>query len=157
MTKNGLISLDSINNTEISRLDSLELILNKLINISQKELENTELSDNDYDFINDFGERLEYVVIGINEQGKQTTVIADVHTDTNTNMVLEEGVGYVDIILACYSDENNDIKIAAGTVFSYYEFKHPMDDRLTDEKWVELLEANQTPERPLWIDSFYHE
>jgi hypothetical protein len=146
MTKNGLISLDSINSTEISRLE-----------FSQKELENTELSDNDYDFINDFGERLDYVVIEINDKGKQTTVIADVHTDTNTNMVLEEGVGYVDIILACYYDENNDINIAAGPVFSYYEFKHPMDDRLTDEKWVELLETNQTPERPLWIDSFYYE
>ena len=34
-----------------------------------------------------------------------------------------------------------------GAVFDCYEFKHPMDDRLTDEAWQEMKER---PERPAW-------
>jgi hypothetical protein len=32
-----------------------------------------------------------------------------------------------------------------------------MDDRLTDEKWREMLEQGEVPERPAWISSFYAE
>jgi len=38
-------------------------------------------------------------------------------------------------------------------VMSYYEFKWPMSDRLTDEKWQEMLESNP-PEPPEWIPNF---
>jgi hypothetical protein len=31
-----------------------------------------------------------------------------------------------------------------------YEFKHPMDDRLTDEKWKEMLETDP-PDIPEWV------
>lgn len=37
--------------------------------------------------------------------------------------------------------------LAAGPVMIHYEFKQPMSDRLTDDKWREMLEANP-PERP---------
>ena len=40
-----------------------------------------------------------------------------------------------------------DILIGAGPVLSYYEFKHPMDDRLTDEQWTLMLENEETPAR----------
>jgi hypothetical protein len=37
-------------------------------------------------------------------------------------------------------------------VFSYYEFKHPMDDRLTDEAWQEMLENEESrPSLPGWL------
>ncbi|MCK4732969.1 MAG: DUF3160 domain-containing protein [Methanophagales archaeon] len=32
-----------------------------------------------------------------------------------------------------------------------YEFKHPMDDRLTDEKWKEMLET-EPPKKAEWVD-----
>jgi hypothetical protein len=35
-------------------------------------------------------------------------------------------------------------------VFSYYEFKQEMKDRLTDEKWKEMLRSNP-PEKPGWV------
>jgi hypothetical protein len=37
-----------------------------------------------------------------------------------------------------------------GPVLSYYEFKQPMNDRLTDEAWRELLDSPKKPERPRW-------
>ena len=150
MTENGLVDLDVLNETEKARLQSLEDLLERLINISRDELENKELTEDDYEFIRNFGERLDYVVAGVDVEGKETTIVADVHTDCNTEMVLEEGVGYVNLIIVAYTVPDGRIIIGAGPVFSYYEFKQPMDDRLTDEKWKEMLRSNP-PERPGWV------
>ncbi|GAI53387.1 unnamed protein product [marine sediment metagenome] len=40
-----------------------------------------------------------------------------------------------------------------GPVFSYYEFKQPMGDRLTDEAWREILNT-QAQAEPEWIKNF---
>ena len=150
MTEDGLTDLDILNETEKKRLQSLERILNRLINISTDELENRELTEDDYEFINDFGGHLDYVVTGVDTEGKETTIVADVHTDCNTGMVLEEGVGYVKLILVAYNVPDGRITLGAGPVFSYYEFEHPMDDRLTDEAWKEMLRDNP-PDVPEWV------
>ncbi|RCV63104.1 Protein of unknown function (DUF3160) [Methanophagales archaeon] len=150
MTENGLIDLDVLSETEKARLHSLECILERLIAISKAELENEELTEDDYEFIRDFGNKLDSVVTGVNDEGKETTIVADVHTDYNTKKVLEEGVGYVDLILVAYIVPDGRIIAGAGPVFSCYEFKHPMDDRLTDEMWKEMLETDP-PDRPEWV------
>jgi len=157
MTRDGLADLNVLNDTETDRLQSLEIILERLINISKKELENKELTDSDYEFIRNFGENLDSIVTGVKDKGKETTIIADVHTDTNTGQVLEEGVGYVDLILVAYMTPNGNIIVGAGPVLSYYEFKHPMDNRLTDEQWTDMLQGGQTPDRPDWVISFISE
>ena len=151
MTEKGLADLDVLNEDEKWRLQSLESILERLIDISKAELENEELTDGDYEFIRNFGANLDSVVSGVNDEGKETTIVADVHTDDNTGLVLEEGVGYVDLILVAYIVPDSRIIVGAGPVFSYYEFKHPMDDRLTDEKWKEMLEM-EPPKKPEWVD-----
>ena len=156
MTREGLAHLDVLNETESSRLESLEDILERLIEIARDELENRELDEDDYRFIRDFGEQLDSIVAGVEAEGKETTIVADVHTDTNPPMeVLEEGVGYVDLMLVAYMVPDGRIFVGAGPVLSYYEFKHPMSDRLTDEAWREMLEQGHEPDRPAWIESFY--
>jgi hypothetical protein len=154
MTRNGLTSMDVLNETEISRLQKLETTLTRLINISKQELENKELTESDYSFIRDFGETLEGIVLGVKNKGKETTIIADVHTDANTNQVLEEATGFVDIIMVAYKLPDGRLIVGAGPVFSYYEFKQPMNNRLTDEQWKEMLQNNEEPNRPDWINSF---
>jgi len=151
MTKNGLEKMDVLEDKHRDRLNSLESTLNRLIEISKKELENQELTEEDYEFIRNFGENLDAVVAGVDTEGKQTTIVADVHTDTNTEKVLEEGVGKVDLILVVYKQPDGQIVVGAGPVMSYYEFKHPMSDRLTDEKWREMLNSENIPEQPNWI------
>jgi len=158
MTKEGLAQLNALSDEERSRLESLERILTRLIDISKNELENQELDETDYEFIRNFGQELESIVAGVEAEGKETTIVADVHTDTNPPMqVLEEGVGYVDLILTAYKLPDGRILVGAGPVFSYYEFKQPMAERLTDEEWREMLEQGEAPERPAWISSFYTE
>ena len=156
MTRQGLARLDALSQEEDNRLENLEAILNRSLQIAISELEGTELTDDDYDFIRDFGNRLDSVICGVEAEGKETTIVADVHTDTNDPQeVLEEGVGYVDLILVAYKVPDGRIIIGAGPTLSYYEFKQPIDNRLTDEQWKQMLESGQTPPRPDWVNSFY--
>jgi len=158
MTRTGLTALNVLNETETTRLTNLESILTRLLTISTDELEGRELSENDYSFIRDFGDELDSVVTGVNDKGKETTLVADVHTNTNDpQQVLEEGIGYVNLLIVAYKVPDGRIIAGAGPVFSYYEFKQPIDNRLTDEQWIEILQNNEQPNRPTWTTSFLSE
>ena len=153
MTNQGLDEMGVLDSASKSRLTELESILSRLQAISEKELENEELTEEDYEFIKNFGDQLDGVIADVDEKARKTTVVADVHTDANTEAVLEEGVGYVDMLVVAYKLPDGRILIGAGPVMSHYEFKQPMSDRLTDEKWREMLEANP-PERPEWVSTY---
>ena len=78
-------------------------------------------------------------------------VIADVHTDVNPPaQVLEEAVGdaFTIYVLVPAGDR---LVLTQGAVFSYYEFKQPISDRLTDEAWQAM---EPKPDRPAWTSSF---
>jgi hypothetical protein len=57
------------------------------------------------------------------------------------------------MIIVAYKVPDGRILIGAGPVFSYYEFKHPINDRLTDEKWREIL-LRDPLEEPEWTSNF---
>jgi cytochrome c556 len=87
------------------------------------------------------------------EPPMQNSVIADVHTDQNSGRCLEEGTGNVDLLVACYLQPDGRLVLGAGPVLSYYEFKHPVSDRLTDEQWRWMLETAPPP-RPEWTSGY---
>jgi len=153
MTTEGLDSMEVLDETSRYRLESLEQILERLVEISTQELEDQELSQEDYGFIKDFGEQLNGVIAEVEDRAKKTTIVADVHTDGNTRQVLEEGVGYVDMMVVAYMVPDGRILLGAGPVMTYYEFKQPMSDRLTDEAWRDMLQ-DDPPEKPEWITNF---
>jgi hypothetical protein len=156
LTRTGLSQLGALSQEEDNRLSNLESVLDRSLKIAITELKGAELTDEDYDFIRDFGKNLESVIISVEAEGKETTIVADVHTDTNEPAeVLEEGVGYVDLILVAYKVPDGRTIIGAGPTLSYYEFKQPINNRLTDEAWKEMLKSGQTPPRPTWVSSFY--
>jgi len=153
MTADGLASMDVLDEPARYRLERLETILERLVVLSEQELANEELTAADYQFIEHFGDELNGVIAEVDEKAKKTTIVADVHTEGNTGQVLEEGVGYVDLIVVAYKVPDGRILIGAGPVFCYYEFKQPMQNRLTDEQWRELLQA-EPPARPEWYAHF---
>ncbi len=155
MTRAGLADLEALDDEGARRLDALSEILQKLLTLSEQELANEELTDDDYKFIEEFAGHLKWVVAGVDDQGLETTIIADVHTDGNTGQALEEGTGYLRLMLVAYRMPQGHLVMGAGPVLSYYEFKHPASDRLTDEKWRSMLGSGQAPAAPEWISSFY--
>ena len=77
-------------------------------------------------------------------------LVADVHTHMEGGVVLEEAVG--DPHLICVELERQGGRTRYwGAVFSYYEFKHPIDDRLTDEAWQAM---SPRPPFPPWTGAF---
>jgi hypothetical protein len=151
MTRQGLRDLDAISAQATERLVNLENILNRLVEIVNKELTNQELSEDEHGYIRGFGKTLERAIVGVEEKGLKTTLVADVHTHIYEEKVVEEGVGYVDLIIVACPAPDGSVFLAAGPVLSYYEFKHPMDNRLTDEAWRELLASPTKPNRPGWF------
>jgi hypothetical protein len=159
MTSRGLADLKVLDATATRRLAALDGLLDRLLAISQKELADQELSEADYAFIRDFGANLEGAVVtpepgAAAAQGMKTTLVADVHTDQNSGAVLEEGTGYVGLGVFVYRQPDGRLVLGAGPVLSYHEFKHPMADRLTDEKWRELLKGPDAPPQPPWTRAY---
>ncbi|HHT9153417.1 MAG TPA: DUF3160 domain-containing protein [Candidatus Hypogeohydataceae bacterium YC40] len=128
--------------------------------ISEQELTNRDLEKADYDFIKGIGSTLEdLVTFSAEEKDKITSeadtkmeIAADVHTDGNTMQVLEEGVGKPINLLVVVAD-GGDLFLTSGAVLSYYEFKQPMSDRLTDEEWQQMTK----PPLPKFTKSFIGE
>jgi hypothetical protein len=156
MTRQVLNDFNALSAQAEDRLVNLEEILTRLIEIANKELTNQILSEDDYAYIREFSKTLEGTVTGVEETGVKTTLVADVHTHTAEGNVLEEGVGYVDLIIVACPTPDGSIYLAAGPVLSYYEFKHPMSDRLTDEAWRDLLASPNKPDRPVWFQPLVH-
>jgi hypothetical protein len=93
---------------------------------------------------------LDSILTGTEDIALKTTLVADVHTSSVERTVVEEAVGKVDLIVVACPNTDGSVFLAVGPVLSYYEFKHPMNDRLTDEAWRELLDSSDKPERPEW-------
>jgi hypothetical protein len=73
--------------------------------------------------------------------------VADVHTNPVGNEVLEEGVGDVNFLVVAI-DNQGDRAAYVGPVYTYYEFRKPASQRMTDEEWVDELSDGKQPERP---------
>ncbi|RXG62780.1 DUF3160 domain-containing protein [Candidatus Atribacteria bacterium 1244-E10-H5-B2] len=162
--RNNLIALDLAIEGIPEKIKEFEELLDKLKIISEKEISNTLLDNEEYELIWNIGSKLvslkefplEILEKITSDTDEKMEIVADVHTDVNTGQVLEEGVGppfniYVII------DSAQGLRICRGAVFSYYEFKHSMEDRLNDEKWQEMGEKGERPNQPDWVKSFVEE
>jgi hypothetical protein len=78
----------------------------------------------------------------------QDAVVADIASSPSG--VLEVGTGKVDQIYVLVPDDQGKFQVAVGGVYSYYEFKTKVGERLTDESWRALLVSGKAPARPAW-------
>lgn len=155
--REGLRSKNLLIGEYKNKLARMEEVLLTLKTISEKELTNKDLKKNDYNFIKNIGDTLEDLVTFSAEERERITsetdtkmeIIVDVHTDSNTAQVLEEGVGKP-MTLFVVVKEGGDLYLTSGPIFSYYEFRHSMSDRLNDEKWQQMIK----PPLPSFVQSF---
>ena len=159
MMKSGLDQRSLLTGTTSSRLDTLHDFLRSMQEISIKELSGQSLNETEIRVIKNSGDTLDRIASRpaddpiMSDADEKMAVIADVHTDPNSETVLEEAVGNPMIIYVAVYIEGQ-VVITRGGTFSYYEFTQPMNDRLTDEAWQEMLEAGSAPPMPSWVGSF---
>lgn len=164
MTRDGLQARNLLNERDADSLDRLEKLALDLKNISEKELRGESLTETEYELIRSFGGQLEHFWMeAMRDQAQEggrsqlltnnpAMLVADVAT-APPDTVLQEAIGFVNRIYAVVPVEGS-LRIAKGAVFSYYEFPWSAQDRLTDEKWREMVMNYQTPELPGWTASF---
>ncbi len=141
--------------------DRLELLHTTLLSLkrsAEKIVSNQSLSTSGKHTIRTIGETLTTLTIFEEEDRigdyleDDMAVIADVHTDVSHGIqVLEVGVGRP-LNLYVIEGSGDNLVIAVGSAFSYYEFVSP--ERLTDESWREMLDTDSAPELPDWMNTF---
>jgi hypothetical protein len=157
MTIAGLNELNVLDDAANQRLAELDKILQQLIDISVKELGNRELNKDEYEFIKTFGGQLSGTLGDVTKRARDTRIIADVHTDTNSSQCVQEATGPIDLMLVVYRLPDGTLGMGVGPTLSYYEFKQPMAERLTDEAWQAMLTRDRDKsagKRPNWTGSF---
>lgn len=85
---------------------------------------------------------------------ERMALVADVHTDPNSGQVLEEATGDPARLYVLVEIDAKPY-VAQGATYTYYEFKQPMADRLTDETWQEMLGQGQAPAKPGWTNALF--
>jgi hypothetical protein len=173
MTRDGLKGYGMISDDDAEMLTLLQQLAEQLLTISNKELTNESLTDEEHDLIKTYGGQLEHFwqdalkdeadengYLNIDEH--PAALVADIATDPN-GACLEEGTGRVNTIYVLVNVEGS-LKIATGSVYSYYEFSQPIDERLTDKSWRYMLgidadeEGNwyegEKVEQPSWVYEF---
>jgi hypothetical protein len=150
MTQAGLLDLNVLSAEADRRLSTLDELLVTALDITKKHLTRQVLSEKDKRFIKGLAGQLDRAILGVESAGLKTTLVADVHTHGAEGKVVEEATGRVDLIVVACPAADGSVFLAAGPVLSYYEFKHPMNDRLTDEAWRDMLDSDAKPERPAW-------
>jgi hypothetical protein len=140
-----------------AKLSELQDLLLRLKSMSEKELTNRPLDDAELDLIRDIGQTLDRLTTfteateqGLSSQADESmAIVADVHTDTNSEQVLEEGIGQAFTLYAVVP-HGAGTQAVMGAVLSQYEFRHPMAERLTDEAWQDMARPPLAP----WTSSF---
>lgn len=145
--------------------EQFEDLLTFMKTTSEKELRNERLTDSEYDQIRYIGGQIEGLTLAVisgspshwfeitSATDRNMAVVADVHTVPQLGQVLEEGVGPAYELVAVVPIDGKPT-LARGAAFSYYEFHHPMANRLTDEAWQALLKSGKGPKPPAWTRSF---
>ena len=173
MTREGLAERSLLSEQDQDSLTRIEELAGAFQTMAEKELRGEPLAEEEHYLIRFYGGELEHLVMASADQEEgeqqgqpvmdeepQAAVIADVATAPWPEpLVLEEAVGRVDELYAVVplvlEDGSLRLQVAKGGVFAYYEFPWPLNDRLTDEKWQEMLDAGEAPARPAWIDTFF--
>lgn len=145
LTAEGLKKYNMLDSADEENLLRLAEMAEKLQTISDKELQDEVLTDEEYEFIKGYGGNLEHFWIeavkkdsGVEgTQEMPAAVVVDIATDPN-GQVLEIATGLPCSIYVVVKVDGK-IKIARGSVYSFYQFPWDLNDRLTDSKWRYMM------------------
>ncbi len=172
-TAQGLKQYGMLGDAEEENLTRLSYMAGQLLEISMKELRDEVLTDEEYEFIRNYGGNIEHFWYesvkeesgreeSVEAQEFPAAVVVDIATDPNGE-VLEAATDVPSLIYVIVKVDGK-LKIARGSVYSFYQFRWPMEDRLTDSKWQQMIGAIQGEdgtynfdnpvEKPEWTKSY---
>lgn len=172
-TAQGLWKYGMLNDDERENLTRLSQMADNLLEISKKELRDETLTEDEYEFIRTYGGNIEHFWVeaikeqsggeeGIAAQECPAALVVDIATDPN-GRVLEAATGSPSEIYVIVK-VGEKVKIAKGSVYSFYQFAWPMEDRLTDSKWRQMMgiqpnedgnyDRDQSITKPEWTESY---
>ncbi len=174
-TAQGLKQYGMLRAQDEENLERLSQIAQQLLTISQKELQDQVLTQQEYEFIETYGGSIEHFWYesmkeegdseGVFSQECPAAVVVDVATNPNGE-VLEMATGNPSIVYVIVKVDGK-LKIARGSVYSFYQFAWPLEDRLTDAKWHQMIgiqpddtgEFSKNPfiQKPSWTDSYRYQ
>jgi hypothetical protein len=164
MTYDGLQSRSLLSDLTRANLENLISQLTFLKSISERELAGEAITDDEYWHIQYWGGALEQFTLAAADttgnmsrdlSDQKAALVADVATGIDTHgdlAALEEADGQPTIIYVVLPD--SPWRVAAGAVYSYYEFTVPPSNRMTDEAWQAQVEAGTNPPQPDWTQMF---
>lgn len=172
MTAQGLRAYGMLRPADEENLSRLSQIAGQLLTISEKELQDKVLTDEEYEFIEGYGGSIEhfwYEAVKdesddevISSQAFPAAIIVDIATDPNGQVLEAATLNPARIYVVVKVD--GKLKIATGSVYSFYQFPWPLDDRMTDKQWRVMMgvslddEGNYRWDRPVsqpdWTASY---
>ncbi|MCM1191919.1 MAG: DUF3160 domain-containing protein [Acetatifactor muris] len=175
LTARGLKKYGLLTPEQEEDLSRLSQIAQQLLTISGKELQDEALTDEEYEFIRSYGGNIEHFWYEASKDAAASDwfdssecpapIVADIATDPN-GQVLEAATGTISNIFVVVKVDGV-LKVARGSVYSFYQFTWPAEDRLTDSKWRQMTgcqpdeDGNYIYENPVkqpeWTDSYRYE
>lgn len=178
-TAEGLKQYGMLSAADEENLMRLSQMAQQLLTISQKELQDEVLTDEEYEFIRCYGGSIEHFwyeaakdVIGeeyFDTPEYPAAIVADIATNPEnpgSATVLEVATGNPSEIYVVVKVDGT-IKAARGSVYSFYQFSWPADDRLTDSKWRQMMgiqsdengsyNYDKPIQRPDWTESYRYQ
>ena len=173
LTEN-MLERNQLYTTDIrSKTKSIKEQAEFLLSASERELKGEQLKEQEYWTIKAIGASFENLSLSIvepekslqnweNVQGpdKSVAIVADIYT-RNVDGCSKDGILHV------ATGKVNDIYVIVniggylyltkGASFSYFEFVRPLDVRLTDEEWQNILEKKETPAYPIWVKDIMYQ
>lgn len=167
VTVAGLQYYGMISDADVSEMELLQEICDKLKAMSEKELAGTELASDEYDFIRTYGGQLEHFWDKVNNSTQKgltkatlspAPLVADIATDATNGVCLELAIGKVNSIYVVVPI-NGELHLTKGAVFSDYEFTVPISERMNDSTWRSMVGITSTPSKNMpdmveWVDDF---
>lgn len=174
-TSSGLEHYGILASEDKESLALLAELSDSLQTISEKELREETLTDEEYELIRTYGGQLEHFWQEATKDDAENefftaddfpaAIVADIATDPNGSC-LEVGTGNPARIVVVVRVDGV-LKLAQGSIYSFYQFKQPIDDRLTDTKWRQMMGIELTDDGtyvqepavdiPDWVRSFWYE
>jgi len=171
-TGDGLNSFGLIGSEDLENLSHLAELAQSLLTISQKELANQTLTDDEYELIRSYGGTLEHFwEEAVKDKSDSpyldakeipAALVTDIATDPNGS-VLQIATGQPAEILVIVPVDGQ-LRLASGSVYDFYQFQQPISDRLTDAEWRQKIGQwadaygnynwDSHVEKPWWTQSY---